>query len=154
MILDDSLRLLRQFALHEVDYVLIGGVALNVHGIARATEDMDVFVNPDSANVTRLRQALKAIYDDPDIDEIRAEDLSGPYPTIRYAPPSGALYLDILARLGEFAAFNDLDIEEKEWRGVLVKVATPATLYWLKKSTVRLIDKADAEALKKKFGLE
>lgn len=143
-----------QFAVHEVNYVLVGGVALNVHGISRATEDMDVFVDPNAENIERLRQALKSLYNDPDIDEIRAEDLSGAYPTIRYTPPSESLYLDILARLGEFASYSDLEVEEKEWRGVSVKVATPATLYWLKKDTVRLIDKADAEALKRKFGLE
>ena len=153
MVLDDSLRILKQFAIHEVDYVLVGGVALNVHGIARATEDMDVFVDPRVENVVRLRQALKSLYNDSDIDEIRAEDLSGAYPTIRYTPPSGALYLDILSRLGSFAAFEDLAAEEKEWRGVTVRVATPATLYWLKKDTVRMIDKADTEALKRKFDL-
>ena len=114
---------------------------------------MDVFVDPEESNVARLRRALKSIYDDPDIDEIRAEDLSGAYPTIRYTPPSGALYLDILARLGEFAAFGDLDAEKKEWRGVAVNVATPATLYWLKRDTIRTVDKVDAEALKRKFNL-
>lgn len=101
-----------------------------------------------------MRRALKSLYDDPDIDEIRAEDLAGAYPTIRYAPPSEALYLDILARLGEFASYEDLEAEEKDWRGVSVKVATPGTLYWLKKDTVRMIDKADAEVLRRKFGLE
>ena len=35
-------------ALHRdrVEYVLVGGVALNLHGIVRATEDVDFFVDP------------------------------------------------------------------------------------------------------------
>jgi hypothetical protein len=35
-----------------------------------------------------------------------------------------------------------------------VKVATPETLYRMKRDTVRLRDKADAQALKDKFGLK
>lgn len=35
---------------------------------------------------------------------------------------------------------------------VNVKVATPETLYRMKRDTVRLRDKADAQVLKEKFG--
>jgi hypothetical protein len=37
--------------------------------------------------------------------------------------------------------------------GVPVRVATPATLYRMKKDTVRPIDRADAAALRDKFRL-
>ena len=37
--------------------------------------------------------------------------------------------------------------------GIKVPVATPATLYRMKKDTVRPIDRADAAALREKFGL-
>lgn len=37
--------------------------------------------------------------------------------------------------------------------GVAVRVATPATLYRMKKDTVRPIDRADAAALREKFGI-
>jgi hypothetical protein len=37
---------------------------------------------------------------------------------------------------------------------VEVKVATPDTLYRMKRDTVRLRDKADAQVLKEKFGLK
>ena len=37
---------------------------------------------------------------------------------------------------------------------VKVVVATPETLYKMKRDTIRLQDKADAQKLKQKFGLE
>ncbi len=72
---------------------------------------------------------------------------------MRYGPPSGTLYLDILTRLGEATAFVDLVAEDKEIAGVVVRVATPRTLYRMKRGTVRPIDQADASALRAAFGL-
>src|SRR5688572_6300196 len=96
-----------------VDYVVVGGVAMNLHGVVRATEDLDVFIRPDAANVEKLRRALKAVWTDPSIDEITAEDLCGEYPAVRYGPPEGDFYLDILTRLGEATSYADLESEVK-----------------------------------------
>ena len=87
----------------KVDYVLVGGVAVNLHGIVRATEYIDFFVRPDPDNVERLKSALRSLYDDSEIEDIRAEDF-GVYPTLRYGPPGDDLVIDVLTRLG--AAFR------------------------------------------------
>lgn len=42
-----------------VEYVLLGGQAVNLHGIPRFTEDIDLFVRPTRENVARLRAALR-----------------------------------------------------------------------------------------------
>mgnify|MGYP001582769167 CR=1 FL=1 len=76
---------LRAFDREKVRCVLIGGVALNIHGLARATQD--------------------------------------------------------------------LESQEHIVEGVRVQVATPKTLYRMKKNTVRPIDRADADALDRRFGL-
>lgn len=152
--LDDALRVIASLNDLGVDYVVVGGVAVNLHGLIRATEDLDVFIRPEPANVERLKQALRALWDDPSIDEIRAEDLCGDYPAVRYGPPSGTLYLDILTRLGEATAFADLEVELKEIEGVPVRVATPRTLYRMKKRTVRPLDHADAALLRAAFDFE
>ena len=34
------------------------GMALNIHGLVRATEDVDLFVRPDRENIERLRTAV------------------------------------------------------------------------------------------------
>lgn len=151
--LDDVLRVVASLNEARVDYVVVGGVALNVHGLVRATEDLDVFVRPEPENIERLRSALRAVWTDPEIDKITAEDLCGDYPAVRYGPPEGTLYLDILTRLGEATLFSDLEAEEKEIEGVRVRVATPKTLYRMKKDTVRPIDHADVLALRAAFDL-
>ncbi len=153
MDLDDLLRILASFEKEGLEYALIGAVALNLHGIARTTEDLDLFIRPTAENVERLRRALRAIWDDPHIAEISTEDLLGDFPAVRYLPPGTELYLDILTRLGEFARYEDLEIIEKELSGVRVRVASPASLYRLKKGTVRVKDRLDAELLREKFDL-
>jgi hypothetical protein len=148
------LLLLREFERHQVDYALIGGVALNLHGIVRATEDIDLFVRPDEANVERLRQALRAVWPDPDIEQITAADLAGEYPTVRYGPPAEEFVIDLLSRLGSVFQFDDIQTETIDIEGVRVRLATPAMLYRMKRDTIRPIDRADAVALREKFGLE
>jgi hypothetical protein len=44
-----------------VDFVVIGGVAVGVHGYERATKDLDVVPGPDSPNVDRLHAVLATI---------------------------------------------------------------------------------------------
>ena len=152
--LDQALQVIESFNRQGVEYAVFGGVALNIHGIIRATEDLDVFVRPESANIERLRNALRSIWNDPDIDGITAEDLCGDYPAIRYGPPDGDLYLDIVTRLGEAFSWNDLDVETRTLEKVNVKVVSPRTLYRMKKDTVRPLDRADAAALARAFGLD
>lgn len=148
------MRVLAALEAAAVDYVVIGGVALNFHGIGRATEHLDVFIAPEPDNVARLRAALHAVYDDPSIDEITADDLCGEYPAVRYVPPGAGPPMDVLTRLGERFGFADLDRERYDVDGQPVWVVTPATLHEMKKSTVRPLDRADAARLADAFGLE
>jgi hypothetical protein len=147
------LQVLRALEAHEVEYILVGGVALGVHGLIRATEDIDVFVRPSAENIGRLKAALKAIWNDPDIDQISVDDLAGEYPTVRYGPPGESFVIDLLARVGSAFSYDDLEFEHAELEGVPVRVATPETLYRMKRGTVRPIDRADAAALRERFGL-
>ena len=149
------LRVLRAFEAEGLEYVLIGATAMGFHGLVRATEDLDLFIRATTDNVLRLKRAFRAAYsDDPNVDEIRAEDLLGEYPAVRYYPPSGDLYFDVMTRLGEAASFETVEAEVKEVEGIHVRVATPAALYELKKGTVRPLDRQDAEALRRRFGLK
>jgi hypothetical protein len=54
----DAAGITRVLAAHEVDYVLIGGVAVQAHGYIRATNDLDIVAAPDLANLSRLGEAL------------------------------------------------------------------------------------------------
>ena len=67
-----------------VRYTIFGKMAVNIHGFARATQDLDVFIAPEAGNVERLKRALRSVYDDPSIEEISADDLLGDYPAVQY----------------------------------------------------------------------
>lgn len=43
---------------HDVEFLIIGGVAYNFHAPPRATKDIDVWVRPTRANLERLVSAL------------------------------------------------------------------------------------------------
>jgi hypothetical protein len=149
-----ALELLTRMNEHGVEYKVIGAVALIAQGVVRATEDLDFFINPTRDNVDRLKQALRAVWDDPCIDEIVFEDLAGDYPAVAYGPPDDSLPMDILARLGELYTYADTEAETKLLGKVPISVATPRMLYRMKKSTVRPKDRIDAEMLKEAFALE
>ena len=151
---EQTREVLAAFEREGVEYVIFGGVALNLQGLARATEDLDVFVAPTEENIRRLRTALASVFDDPHIDEITAEDLLGEYPAVQYVPPEGAFHVDILTGLGEAFRFEDLESERVDFDGLEVSVVTPATLYRMKKGTVRPRDQGDAERLRQRFGFE
>ncbi|OGL43543.1 MAG: hypothetical protein A2W05_10040 [Candidatus Schekmanbacteria bacterium RBG_16_38_10] len=64
------MRLLKE---HKVDFVIIGATAFPVHGYARATLDIDIFLRPESSNAERAWHALKEFgYD---VTDISREDL-------------------------------------------------------------------------------
>ncbi len=149
------MRVLRAFEAEGLDYVLIGAAAMGFHGLVRATEDLDLFIRATPDNIEKLRAALRLAYEgDPNIDDISSTDLLGEYPAVRYVPPTGDLYFDVMTRLGEVASFETVDAEVKEVDGTQVRVATPAALYLLKKGTVRALDRTDAAALQQRFGLK
>ncbi len=149
------LRVLRAFDQEGLEYVLIGAAAMGFHGLVRATEDLDIFIRATAENVECLKRAFRAAYDnDPNVDEIQAADLLGDYPAVRYYPPSGDLYFDVMTRLGEVASFDTVSAQTKSVEGIRVRVATPAALFRLKKGTVRPLDRQDAEILRREFDLE
>ena len=151
----EVMRVLRAFESAGLEYVIIGAAAMGFHGLIRATEAIDLFIRATPENIEKLRVALRTAYEgDPNINEISSTDLLGEYPALRYVPPTGDLYFDVLTRLGEIATFETIEAEVKEVGGTQVSVATPAALYRLKKGTVRAQDQVDAAALRERFSLK
>lgn len=54
----DILAFVRVLADAGVEYVVVGGVAANIHGALRTTVDLDIAYSRSSANITRLAKAL------------------------------------------------------------------------------------------------
>lgn len=147
-------RLLDALETENVRYAVFGGAALNLHGLARFTDDLDLFIEPTAENIDRLKRALGSVFADDSISEISAHDLLGEYPAVQYIPPEGTFHIDILTRLGDAFRFGDLEVVRIPFEEHTVSVVSPRTLYRMKKDTIRLQDRADAELLRERFSLE
>lgn len=124
-----------------VDYILIGGFAMVLYGMPRATQDLDIFIKNREENVEKLRTALFQLFGDKSAFEITQLELNE-YSVMRYGTDRG-FYIDILSKLGDAFFFEDLKYEETVIDGHAVKIATIETLYKLKEKTLRAIDKTD-----------
>ncbi len=68
--------LLAEFNAHNVEFLLVGAHALAAHGHVRATEDLDVWVRPDSENAKRVVEALRAF--GAPLHDLTEKDLTNP----------------------------------------------------------------------------
>lgn len=57
----DVARVLAELGRHGVEYVLLGGTAMALHGFPRMTKDIDLLVPRDRRNNARLLKALEAL---------------------------------------------------------------------------------------------
>jgi hypothetical protein len=139
--LEQFLDILKVLEEHDVDYILVGGFAVILHGMERLTADIDLFVKLVPENIDKLKNALNSKFEDEAIEEITTDELDN-YPVIRYGTPTG-FYIDIIGRLGEKFHYEDLKYVSAEYKGIKVNLATPETLMRMKKDTMRAKDSLD-----------
>ena len=99
----DAPAILAIFDRHQVEYVVVGGYAANLHGSTRVTTDLDVTPNRTHTNLARLAAALR------DLDGgIRVDDLDHglAFDASRESPESPAGMLT----LGLRTPHGDLDL--------------------------------------------
>ena len=90
--IDDIRRICRALDEAGAHYVLIGGFAVILHGGSRTTKDIDLLVDPEPANVERLKRA-PSVLEDAAAREIEAGDLQK-YTVVRVADE---VLVDLLA---------------------------------------------------------
>jgi hypothetical protein len=139
---DDLIRLARSLNAHAVRYVLIGGFAVIAHGGARTTKDIDLLLDPDPANMERVRAALR-ILEDQAVNDVGLDDLTK-YSVVRVAD-------EIVVDLMAVACGVDYDEARRDvilmaFDTVTIPVASPRTLIRTK-NTVRPSDAADRQFL-------
>ena len=139
---DEFLQILQAMEQEGVEYVLVGGFAVILHGMPRHTIDIDLFVRLEHENIAKLRRALDGIYHDADIEKITYNELLE-YPVIRYGSPVGTI-IDIMTKQGEVINYDDLQFEAIEIEGQNIRVATPETLLKMKADSLRPSDQQDA----------
>lgn len=126
--------------------MIIGGVAVIIHGMPRITQDLDVLIEMMNSNLGKVKKALNSLFHDDSIDEIQLNDLAE-YAVVRYGVPKD-FHIDLIARVDEVAIFDSIGSELICIEGVDVNVAKPTALFELKKNTVQPEDKRDAFFLK------
>jgi hypothetical protein len=148
----DLRELLRVLAEHGVDYLVIGGVAAQVHGRRRTTRDLDVTPAPDTGNLARLAAALRALdahpaalgkaAPPPTAEQLRIAPIVPPLSTrhgelhILNTVPGASPYAEMLAR----ALTTDLD-------GIPVSIIGVDDLIRMKQKSGRPGDIEDIEAI-------
>lgn len=55
------LDLFRELQKHDVQYVVVGGIAINLHGVERATMDVDLVLAMDESNLRRFLAAARTL---------------------------------------------------------------------------------------------
>jgi len=61
ILLDEHKVILIKLLQSKVDFILIGGYAVNYHGYGRTTGDMDVWLRPDNGNRDKLVPVLESL---------------------------------------------------------------------------------------------
>jgi hypothetical protein len=79
----DFVDLLRAFAAADVRFLVVGAYALALHGLPRATGDLDVWIDPTPANARRAYGALRD-FGTP-LANLREEDLTNRTSSSRWA---------------------------------------------------------------------
>lgn len=100
---------------HEVEYIVVGGVAAVIHGAPITTFDLDVLVRVGAGNAARLLEALSAL-------DARYREHQAPVKPTKQDILSGghmllmtrAGPLDVLGFIGAGQRFEDLDTASSE----------------------------------------
>lgn len=62
----------RQLDFFEIKYIMVGGVAVNLHGYSRTTEYIDIWIKDTSANRKQLGLAFEKFgYDDINLEDLQ-----------------------------------------------------------------------------------
>jgi hypothetical protein len=140
-------KLLARLADGEVQFIVVGGVAVTLHGYVRLTEDVDILIEPSEENVSRLLAAL-ADFGQGFARELSTADFTDDEGAIRIVEESEQSQLDVFTRMSGLR-FADLigDADSFDLGNRPIRYASKAALIRLKGNSSRDKDRIDAAAL-------
>jgi hypothetical protein len=144
-------RIFAALASHAVEYVVVGGIAVQVHGHVRMTNDVDLIPSPTPENLKRLAEALtelEASVLNPGSDQLQIDAQMLPRATLwQFSTPHGDL--DVLHDAPGAAPFSQLRA-----RALMIAlgdrtipIAGRDDLIRMKRAASRPVDLADIAAL-------
>ena len=144
---DDWAEFIQSLIGADARFLVIGAHALAVHGVPRATQDLDLWIGRDAGNVRRVVKALAAFGAPFDALEISAADLERDNQVIQLGdPPNRIDVLTSISGVPDFTAAWQRRIEQP-LRGQLVPFISRADLIATKKASGRKKDLGDLELL-------
>ena len=112
----EFLEILGALTRHEVDFILVGGLAASLSGVPILTFDVDIVPNPSAENRPRLLNALQEVdayyldpagrHIEPDLERLRTLRIQ------RLVTRFGTL--DVLAKIGHALTYPDL-VDRTHW---------------------------------------
>lgn len=148
----DLAGLLKALVDGEVEFVVIGGIAVAAHSVVRATEDLDLVPSPEAANLDRLLGVLDRLDArltlnlDRGIDD-RARDAVRRGRNLTVTTSLGDL--DVVQALPGVPSYEALagDALAVELHGTAFRVCSRAHLIAMKQERASALDRADLERL-------
>jgi hypothetical protein len=145
-VIDDFRDFLRELVQAKVKFLVVGAHALSVHGVPRATGDLDVLIQADPANAERVMEALVNFGAPIDSLGIRASDFARPDVVAQFGlPPYRIDVLTAISGVSFEEAWRDHVVAEIE--GVGVPIIGRRAFIHNKRSTGRAKDLTDIESL-------
>lgn len=147
----DPERILDALAEHAVEYVIVGGLAVQTHGHLRTTVDIDVFPRPEPSNLARLADALNSLDArvlNPGSEGLAIDAAMLPRATMwQFATKHGAI--DVLHDAPGAPSYEDLRRRALEIRlgAKTIAVAGRDDLISMKRASARPVDLDDLAAL-------
>ena len=134
----------------EVEYVLVGGMAVNLYGYRRATGDMDIFVNPTPENHAKLSKVHRRF----GMMMGEMESLENFLDTDKYDVYTfgvSPIQIDVMTKCKgiAFEMANASAVQFEADSEIFVNVIHYRQLIETKSATNRTRDKADVEELEK-----
>lgn len=145
----DFQEVLAAFNRHHVNYMVVGGYAVNFHGYERNTSDLDIWVKSTKENIEAIAAALADLgFAEDSVQQVKVFDLSKPF------------LFHIGLSPNDIEVFNfvtGIKYEEAEPHRILFSRTQELSVYFIsindlivnKMLTNRLQDKLDVEMLQK-----
>lgn len=141
-------KILEALLTHQVEFLLIGGYAVNYHGYGRPTGDMDIWLKPDNENKTKAIVAFRYLqFSKSDIEIIDTQNFEDPLVFFHGKPP---LRIDFITKVN-LVDFNKAWQERNilQLQNLSIPVVNYEHLILTKISVGRAKDKQDVEELQK-----
>jgi Nucleotidyl transferase of unknown function (DUF2204) len=141
---NDFRDILSGFIAEGVEFLLVGAYAMAVHGVPRATGDIDLWIRPSAENSRRVWKALAAF--GAPVSDIRAEELATP--GLVYQIGVAPRRIDVLTSI-DGIEFPDAwpNRTEVQIEGLSIPVLGRGDLIRNKKAAGRAKDQADLALL-------